>query len=199
MSEGTIQGLEAIATIRARAERSVTPHQRAAESLTAALGRPRTLYLAVGLMVGWTALNLILPRRFGVPALDQPPFFWMQGFIAFLSFVITSLVLITENRQSRIADEHAHLDLQVNLLTEQKVAKLIALVEELRRDLPMVRNRVDREAESMQRTVDPEVVLAELERRPEIIDASPEGGARPNDTQNIDKLEPRRDTHERPR
>jgi uncharacterized membrane protein len=53
--------------------------------------------------------------------------------------------------------------LQVNLLAEHKVAKLIALVEELRRDLPMVRDRIDREADSMQEAVDPAAMLAALE------------------------------------
>jgi uncharacterized membrane protein len=37
----------------------------------------------------------------------------------------------------------AHLDLQINLLTEQKVTKLIRLLEELRADMPGVRTRHD--------------------------------------------------------
>jgi uncharacterized membrane protein len=76
---------------------------------------------------------------------------------------MTTLVLITANRQTRNAEERSHLDLQVNLLAEHKVAKLIALVEELRRDLPMVRDRIDREADSMQEAVDPAAMLAALE------------------------------------
>ncbi len=38
--------------------------------------------------------------------------------------------------QSVRAEQRAHLDLKVTLLTEQKAAKLIDLLEELRRDLP---------------------------------------------------------------
>ncbi|MGB8299016.1 MAG: hypothetical protein WCG85_26595 [Polyangia bacterium] len=59
-------------------------------------------------------------------------------------------------------EERSHLDLQVNLLAEHKVAKLIALVEELRRDLPMVRDRIDREADAMQEAVDPNAVIEVL-------------------------------------
>ena len=40
----------------------------------------------------------------------------------------------------------------------------IALVEELRRDLPMVRDRIDREADAMQEAVDPHAMLEALER-----------------------------------
>jgi uncharacterized membrane protein len=61
--------------------------------------------------------------------------------------------------------------LQINLLTEQKIAKLIALVEELRTDLPNVQNRQDSEAEVMQQVTDPQVVmdiLQETQKQSEI-------------------------------
>jgi uncharacterized membrane protein len=87
----------------------------------------------------------------------------LQGIVALSALLMTTLVLITANRQTRNAEERSHLDLQVNLLAEHKVAKLIALVEELRRDLPMVRDRIDREADSMQEAVDPAAMLAALE------------------------------------
>jgi uncharacterized membrane protein len=49
--------------------------------------------------------------------------------------------------------------LQINLLTEQKTAKLIGLLEELRADLPNLHNRHDWEAEMMKQATDPQVVL----------------------------------------
>ena len=51
----------------------------------------------------------------------------------------------------------------MSLLVEQKVTKVIALVEELRRDLPTVQNRVDFQAEAMQEVIDPQAVLGALE------------------------------------
>lgn len=51
----------------------------------------------------------------------------------------------------------------MTLLVEQKVTKVIALIEELRRDLPSVQNRVDSQAEAMQEVVDPQTVLSALE------------------------------------
>jgi uncharacterized membrane protein len=51
----------------------------------------------------------------------------------------------------------------VSLLVEQKVTKVIALVEELRRDFPTVQNRVDFQAEAMQEVIDPQAVLGALE------------------------------------
>lgn len=53
--------------------------------------------------------------------------------------------------------------MQLSLLSEQKITKLIALVEELRRDLPNVRDRIDLESEIMQQAANPQQVLEVLE------------------------------------
>lgn len=156
--------VQPVASIRARAERRLDKHQRIMEGLTAALGRPRTVYVIVSIVVGWVAFNLETPRLLGWHRIDPPPFFWLQGIVALSALLMTTTVLITANRQTRNAEERSHLDLQVNLLAEHKVAKLVALLEELRRDLPMVRDRIDREADEMQEAVDPHAMLAALEK-----------------------------------
>jgi uncharacterized membrane protein len=157
-----LQDVESVASIRARAEQRLDRHQRMMEVLTAALGRPRTVYVTLSIVAGWVAFNLVTPKLFGWQRIDPPPFFWLQGMVALSALLMTTLVLITANRQTRNAEDRSHLDLQVNLLAEHKVAKLIALVEELRRDLPMVRDRIDREADAMQEAVDPNAMIEAL-------------------------------------
>ena len=162
-----LEDVESVASIRARAEQRLDKHQRMMEVLTAALGKPRTIYVTLSIVVGWVAFNVVTSKVFGWQRIDPPPFFWLQGMVALSALLMTTLVLITANRQTRNAEERSHLDLQVNLLAERKVAKLIALVEELRRDLPMVRDRIDREADAMQAAVDPHAMLEALERASE--------------------------------
>ena len=53
----------------------------------------------------------------------------------------------------------------MNLQAEAKVTKLIQLIEELRRDMPSVPNRVDLVAREMQEVADPHRVLSALEKR----------------------------------
>jgi uncharacterized membrane protein len=53
------------------------------------------------------------------------------------------------------------------LITEQKIAKLISLVEELRTDLPNVKNRADLEAEIMQQAIDPQAILEIIQQNSE--------------------------------
>jgi len=162
-----LEEVESVASIRARAEKRLDRHQRMMEVLTAALGRPRTVYVTLSMVAGWVAFNMVTPKLLGWQKIDPPPFFWLQGVVALCALLMTTMVLITANRQTRNAEERSHLDLQVNVLAEHKVAKLIALVEELRRDLPMVRDRIDHEANAMQEAVDPHAMLAALERASE--------------------------------
>ena len=77
------------------------------------------------------------------------------------------MVLIKQSRLAKLEEQRAHLDLQVNLLTEQKTTKIIELLEELRRDLPMVKDRHDPEAAAMQQPTNPREVLAALDERRE--------------------------------
>jgi uncharacterized membrane protein len=154
--------IEPIAVLRARAEQRLGHHQRLLENVTSKLGRPATLYVLLGLVAAWGTLNAAWPLPGMAP--DPPPFPLMQGTVAFAGLLMTTLVLITENRQSRDADLRADLDLQVNLATEAKVAKLIALIEELRRDMPMVPDRDDPQAQRMQATVDPTEGIEAIER-----------------------------------
>ena len=90
-------------------------------------------------------------------------YFWLQGLVGLGALLTTTIVLITQTRQGKLAEQRAQLDLQVSLLAEQKTAKLIALLEELRRDLPEVTNRHDAEAAAMEQSTDPHAILDALE------------------------------------
>jgi uncharacterized membrane protein len=156
------ENVETLASLRARADQGVSPHQRRIERLTGQLGQPRSFYLIVAFVTSWMCVNLVAPRL-GLRAFDPPPFVWLQGLVGLGALLMATIILITQNRQTRHAEERSQLDLQVNLLSEQKAAKIVALLEELRRDIPTVRNRVDRVAEAMEEPVDPHAVLSALE------------------------------------
>ncbi len=158
------QNIDAVVALHTLAEQQVDAHQRGVESLTAWLGRPQFFY---GILVGvslWMLVNALLPV-FGVRERDDPPFFWLQGLVGLGGLLMTTVVLITQNRQGKLAERREQLDLQMSLLAEQRTAKIIDLLEELRRDMPSVRNRVDAEADALIQTVDPHEVLATLETK----------------------------------
>lgn len=155
------QDIETIVSLRMHAERKVSRHQRIIERVTENIGRPRFFYLIVLFVVLWILLN-VFATQFGLPLHDAPPFYGLQGIIGLAALLMTNVVLITQNRQNKLAEERRHLDLQVSLLVEHKVSKVIELLEELRRDIPSVENRHDPQAEAMKENIDPHAVIASL-------------------------------------
>lgn len=155
-SQHILQNVEAVSAVYEQAERRLERRSRGIEGAVRLLGRPRFLYLILSFAGSWIAYNLGAPHPF-----DPAPFSILQGLVGFGALVLATLIVITQNRQSRLADHRAHIDLQVNLLAEKKIAKLIALVEELRRDMP-IRDRYDAEAEAMEQPADPRVVADAL-------------------------------------
>jgi uncharacterized membrane protein len=158
----TSLNIEAVVDFYAREEEKITASQRLLERISHSLGQPAFLGLILAVVALWILANLILVR-IGRAAFDTPPYPWLQGIVGLSALLTATIVLTRQNRLARLAEQRAHLDLKVTLLTEQKVAKLIHLVEELRRDLPNVRNRHDPDAVAMQESMMPDTVLATLD------------------------------------
>lgn len=153
--------IDNVAALHEKGMRRISRHQRAIERITHHVGQPRTLYTIGMVVLAWCTWNLAENPAHG--QFDPPPFFYLQGLIALYAAIVSSLVLITQNRAQRHVEERSYLELQVNLMAEQKTAKLIALLEELRRDMPNVRDRVDREADALATAVDAHAVMDALE------------------------------------
>jgi uncharacterized membrane protein len=157
------QNIGTIAEFYARHEDHVSTTQKVMEKIALFLGSPAYVAGNLILVLLWIGVNLGA-EEMGWKTFDPPPFSMLQGIVTLNAFIISTTVLIRQNRMSRLADHHAHLDLQVNLLTEEKSSKIIALIEDLRRDMPDVRNKPDREADEMARHADARAVLSAIER-----------------------------------
>jgi uncharacterized membrane protein len=156
------ENVRSIGEFHDREEQKLGAAQRLLERISAHLARPGYLFgilLAVALWVGGNAWVLATHRA----AFDPPPFARLQGIMSLAALLTASVVLGAQTRQMALEKQRAQIDLQINLMTEQKVTKLIALIEELRRDLPMVPDRHDSVASHMQRGTSTGEVLSALE------------------------------------
>jgi uncharacterized membrane protein len=166
------ESLENVVELHKRTERQVPRHQRTIEGLTALLGRSSSVILIVGAVFVWVMGNLLLLHA-GRRTPDPPPFYALQSAASVGALLMAAMVLATQNRQRKRSEDLERLDLQINLLAEQKLAKLISLVEELRRDMPNVVNRVDPVAEAMTQAVDPHAVADALKETMEDVSTPP--------------------------
>lgn len=164
--------IENISAFYTREDQGVSHFQRILEKTIDYLGQPFWLGVIVLFVAIWILANYLL-SQFGYEPFDSPPLHWLQGIIGLAALLIMIVLLIKQNRHDKIEERRAHLELQINLLTEQKTTKLINLIEELRRDLPMIKDRHDPELAAYQQTTDPEAVLASLDEHVLMGGASP--------------------------
>jgi uncharacterized membrane protein len=160
------ENLGTIADFYARHEERLSRPQAIIERISLIFGSPGYVAGSVVFAVCWIIANLVAPH-YGFKQVDEPPFFWLQGLITLNAFFISTTVLIRQHRMAKLAEHHAHLDLQVNLLAEEKSSKIIKMLEELRHDLPGVSDRTDHEAEELAEPADPKAVLSAIERENE--------------------------------
>jgi uncharacterized membrane protein len=150
--------IRSIARLHAEHHQNATPLQRAVDRITAFVGRPRFIGVLTLLAAGWISLNL-LADAFGYRPIDPPPFAGLGGAVSLISLYIVVLILATQRREYQLAQLREQLTLELAVLNEQKTAKVIQLLEESRRDNPLIRDRIDQEADAMAQPADPQSVL----------------------------------------
>ena len=134
------------------------------ERVSAFLGSPAYFALAVAFILVWILVNG-WAAHVGRQPLDAPPFFWLQGLVSSNALLLTVAVLIRQNRMAQIAEHRAHLDLQINLLSEQKVTKILQIVDELQRELTALRGRPDSEVAELTKPADTHALMHAIKQK----------------------------------
>ena len=130
-----------------------TPAQRAANRLTRALGQPSAIATVIAIVAAWVLGNLSAPRLH-LHALELAPFSDLGLFLGFVAVVVALLILSTQQHGEELAQRRAELTLQLAILAERKVAKVIELLEAQRAENPLLISRQDPEAEQMAQAAD---------------------------------------------
>jgi uncharacterized membrane protein len=148
------QTVRAVEELHAQHRENANPVDRLLERIRLQVSRPAFI-VALMILVGfWTIANC----WWKAGAVDPPPYAYLQLLLSLGAVCLTILVLATQRRADGLASHREKLILQLAFVSEQKAAKVIALVEELRRDSPQVRDRADHEAEQMTESVDAQAV-----------------------------------------
>lgn len=96
-------------------------------------------------------------------AVGPAPYSWLELGLTIFTVYITLLILAAQRRVEILANHREQFTLQLALLNERKTAKVIALIEELRQESPVIPNRLDREAREMSDSVDARSVSKAIE------------------------------------
>ena len=132
--------------------------QRLADAITHFTGSMRFVYIHAVIYGAWIVINLP-----GVPLPKFDPSFVMLAMVASVEAIfLTTFVLMTQNRMSEEAEKRAELDLQISLLAEYEVTRLITLVKAIAEKLDIEASK-DPELPELQQNVAPERVLDVME------------------------------------
>ena len=163
LSGGAHETVESVADLDRGAESKISSHQRWIERTTLAVGRPRAVYVVLTFTAAWIGLNAVLAPL--GRAFDPPPFAYLDCIISLAALLMTIIILTTENRINIHDARRDRLDLQINLLNERKISKVIEMLEALRSDSPAIPNRHDPEAAEMRRTADTAAIVRAIDER----------------------------------
>jgi uncharacterized membrane protein len=133
---------------------------RIADRVTRFAGSMAFVYLHLLLFGGWILVNS------GITPL--PPFDPSLVMLAMAASVeaifLSTFVLITQNRMAAAAEKRAELDLQISLLAEHEITRLISMVSALAKKAD-VEQPEPQELSELQQDIAPEKVLERIERK----------------------------------
>jgi uncharacterized membrane protein len=158
------RSIEAIAAVHREHARRAGPLQRLIEQTTARLAQPAVITTIALAVVGWMGWNGWRAAH-GLHPLDPPPFGWLDLLASLAGVGLATLILATQRRENLLEEQRSQLILELALQSDQKTAKLISLLEEFRRDSPLVVDRHDAESEAMSQPADTGAVLDAIQRQ----------------------------------
>jgi uncharacterized membrane protein len=121
---------------------------------------------AIVLHLAWFALWIVWNsgRAPGVRPFDRFPYMGLSTIVSLEAIFLSLFILVSQNRASRRADERAHLDLQVNLLSEREATKMLQLLQALCA-YHGLSAADDAEVTELLRETEPAIIARELERQ----------------------------------
>lgn len=171
-----------IVELEQRDRLAMSRSDQVANWLAASSGRISFAVLHVLWFIVWIAWNA---HWVGLKPFDPYPFGLLTVIVSLESIFLSTFVLISQNQQARVADRRAKVDLQVNLLGEQKTTKILALLTKLSAHLELPLETVEaREEQALAQPTDIAAVMDTIDAQERQVD--PTGAQGPDSAADTD-------------
>jgi uncharacterized membrane protein len=152
------RNIAALIEQRRREDAARRTEERVADAISRFTGSMRFVYLHLAFFGTWIVINL---NWTPLPKFD--PSFVILAMVASVEAIfLSTFVLITQNRHSANAEKRADLDLQISLLAEHEITRLVTLVAAIGEKLQIEEAR-DPSLGVLKKDVAPEHVLKQLD------------------------------------
>jgi uncharacterized membrane protein len=154
---------------------SKTLGERLAEGITNFTGSLTFVWIHIVWFSLWIILDL---PWWGFKPFDPFPFTFLTMIVSLEAIFLSAFILMAESKQGRLADQRARVNLEVDMIAEREITKLMELVVGIHQHLGIHRP-ADRELESMQKTTDIEHLAKVAQETAEAQNGSDSPGKKP--------------------
>jgi uncharacterized membrane protein len=158
------KNIRTILHLRTKTARTRSLQDRLADAITSFSGRMIFAYIHVVWFGVWILLNT---GWFGLRVFDPFPYGLLTMIVSLEAIFLSTFVLISQNRLGKETERHADLDLQIGLLTEHELTRVLQMLDAIQDKLGIVDHR-ESELADLEMETRPEDVLAEIHRLQEI-------------------------------
>lgn len=121
------ENIQSIIAIEEQQARGTGWGDRIGDAVASFVGTILFVMLHLTAFVAWAVVNQGLVP--GIPVFDPYPFSLLTMIVSMEGVLLSAFVLIKQNRMGERDERRNHLDLQINLLTEKEVTKLIQMLQ----------------------------------------------------------------------
>lgn len=120
-----------VRSLKAKANLKRTFPEKIADFMTKIFGNIVFLLLNVLWFIFWISLNSVILPALHIPPFDPFPYGLLTMVVSLEAILLAIFVLVSQNRAAVVADLREELDLQVNIITEQEITKLLHIVTDI--------------------------------------------------------------------
>jgi uncharacterized membrane protein len=153
------RNIDALLQRKRKEESTKSTEEKIADNITHFTGSMLFVYLHLALFGTWIIWNL---GWIGLQPFDKS-FVILAMFASVEAIFLSTFVLISQNRMNLQADKRAELDLQVSLLAEHEITKLITLVAAMSKKMG-IEGAYDDEIDELSKDVHPEKVMDTIDK-----------------------------------
>ena len=155
------RNIATINRLRDEAEAAKSKQEHAADAITRFSGSMTFVYIHAAWFTAWIVINLGL---IGLPPFDPYPFGLLTLIVSLEAIFLSTFVLLSQNRQAIVADQRADLDLQINLLAEYEITRILVFVDRIAEKLGIDACK-DPELAELEKDVEPGQLLHEIDEQ----------------------------------
>ncbi len=158
----TQRNVELIRQLEESAKQGRTRSDLVAEAIANFCGSMTFVWVHVVWFGAWIVIN-IAP---GIHHLDPFPFTFLTLVVSLEAIFLSTFILISQNHDTQISERRNHLDLQINLLSEQENTRMIAMLQAIAAKVG-AEFTSDPHLQALAEETEPEKLMQQIESREE--------------------------------